>query len=68
MHRYTLVQALALLILWVVKASAIAVLFPLVIALLVPLRLLLDRVFEPGHLAFLDAAETPDEEAFQELD
>ena len=67
-HRYTLVQALGRLILWVVKASAIAVLFPLVIALLVPLRLLLDRVFEPGHLAFLDAAETPDEEAFQELD
>lgn len=65
-HKFTLIQASCLAVLWVVKTSAVGILFPLFIALLVPVRMLLDRFFEPEHLAMLDAEEEPDQEAFRE--
>ncbi len=65
-HKYTLIQATCLGVLWVVKTSAVGILFPLFIALLVPVRVLLDRLFLPEHLALLDAEEEPEQEAFRE--
>lgn len=61
MHLYTLVQVLALGLLWVLKASAIGILFPVLIALLVPLRLLLGRWFRPAELDKLDSEEEVEE-------
>jgi carbonic anhydrase/mannitol/fructose-specific phosphotransferase system IIA component (Ntr-type) len=61
-HIYTLIQAGCLALLWVIKASALAVLFPVVLAMLVPVRWLLGRFFSEKHLEILDAEETPEEE------
>ncbi len=61
-HKFTLLQVICLGILWFVKSSAIGILFPLFIALLVPVRLLAGRFFLPEHLAVLDAEEEPEEE------
>lgn len=62
-HKFTLIQLACLVALWVVKASAIAIVFPLVIALTVPVRLLLNRFFDAEHLEALDAEEEPEEES-----
>ncbi len=64
-HKYTLLQLVCLVILWIVKASVIGILFPLFIALLVPVRWLAGRYFSPQDLAALDADETPEEETRQ---
>jgi mannitol/fructose-specific phosphotransferase system IIA component (Ntr-type) len=61
-HAFTLVQLLCLGVLWYVKGSAIGILFPVFIALLVPVRQILGRFFTESHLAALDAEEEPDEE------
>lgn len=58
-HKFTIVQAACLLLLWIVKSSAIGILFPLFIALLVPVRAMLARFIAPDHLAALDAEEVP---------
>lgn len=60
-HKYTAIQLAGLVVLWVVKASALGILFPLFIGLLVPVRLALGRFFKPEHLALLDAEEEPEE-------
>ena len=60
-HTYTAIQAVCLLVLWLVKASALGIVFPLFIALLVPVRMGLERFFKAEHLALLDAAEEPEE-------
>ncbi|MBL8896902.1 MAG: HCO3- transporter [Planctomycetes bacterium] len=60
-HLYTIIQAVALAALWVLKASSIGILFPVLIALLVPLRLLLGRWFTAEELAALDAEEVAEE-------
>ena len=65
-HRYTAIQASCLAVLWVVKTSAVGILFPLFIALLVPVRIVMGRFFEPEHLALLDAEEEPEQEEFRE--
>lgn len=61
-HLFTLLQLVCLLVLWVVKTSAYGILFPLLIALLVPFRFLLSKFFSPNDLAMLDAEEDPEEE------
>jgi hypothetical protein len=61
-HKFTAIQALLLGLLWVVKTSSLGVLFPLIVALLVPIRLWLSRFFSEQHLASLDAEEEPDQE------
>ena len=61
-HKFTLLQLACLVVLWVVKASAWAIAFPILIAVLVPIRLFADRFFEAQHLLALDAEEEPDEE------
>lgn len=64
-HHFTLVQLVCLVVLCGITLSPNASLrlsFPLFIALLVPVRLLINRVFDDKHLAALDADETPQEE------
>ena len=60
-HKFTMIQLSGLVSLWVLKASAVGILFPILIALLVPLRLMLPRFFKQKHLAALDAEEDPAE-------
>lgn len=54
-HLFTAIQLVGLVVLWVVKASALALVFPLFIVLLVPLRFALDRFFDERHLEALDS-------------
>lgn len=61
-HAFTLLQLACLGVLWFVKSSGIGILFPVFIALLVPIRLLAGRFFAAEHLAALDAEEEPEEE------
>jgi hypothetical protein len=65
-HTFTVIQALCLAVLWIVKTSAVGILFPLFIGLLVPVRVLMGRFFDEEHLALLDAEEEPDEEMDRE--
>jgi hypothetical protein len=51
-----------------VKGSSYGVLFPLCIAMLVPIRRGLERVYRQKDLAFLDADENPEEEQYREMD
>lgn len=60
-HAFTALQVLCLGILWVVKSSALGILFPVFIALLVPVRILAGRWFTAEHLAALDGEEEPSE-------
>ncbi len=68
LHSFTLIQVLCLSVLWVVKSSTYGVLFPLCIAMLVPIRRSLNRAYSQKDLAFLDADENPDEEQFRDID
>ncbi|MCO6439601.1 MAG: HCO3- transporter [Nitrococcus mobilis] len=60
-HYFTAIQVACFAALWILKSSAIGILFPVLIALLAPLRLLLDRFFKREHLQALDADEDMDE-------
>jgi len=51
-----------LAVLWFLKTSSLGILFPLPIALLVPVRFLLDRFFDAHHLSHLDGEEEPEQE------
>jgi len=62
-HLFTAIQVLCLAALWIVKISPFGILFPLLIALLVPVRQLIGRFLPAGDLRVLDADEAPDEEA-----
>ncbi len=61
-HKFTLLQLVCLIALWVVKASAWAIAFPILIAVLVPIRLFADKFFDAQHLLALDAEEEPEDE------
>jgi hypothetical protein len=64
-HLYTLLQFVCLAVLCMVNVSRsepIRILFPIFIALLVPIRFLAARFFRAEDLAVLDADEDPDEE------
>jgi len=65
-HTFTAIQTVCLAVLWVVKASAVGIVFPLFIALLVPVRIAMGKWFDPEHLALLDAEEQPSEEVDRE--
>lgn len=62
MHVFTLLQLTCLVVLWLVKASPAGILFPVFIALLVPVRLVAGRFFRSEDLKALDAEEIPEEE------
>ncbi len=61
-HAFTALQVICLAVLWIVKSSVIGILFPIFIALLVPVRIIAARFFSPEALAALDADEEPEEE------
>ena len=61
-HRFTILQFVCLAVLWVVKTSFLGLLFPLFIAVLVPVRSLAGRFFQPEHLVALESEEEPEEE------
>jgi len=61
-HRFTALQLGCLAVLIAVEVSPIAILFPLVLVLTVPVRAWAGRFFAPEHLVALDAEEEPDEE------
>lgn len=56
-HRFTLIQLACFLALWVLKASKVGILFPLLIAALVPIRMLVSRFFPKEHVEALLAEE-----------
>ena len=58
-HLFSAVEAACLALLWIVKSSALGILFPVFIALLVPVRALLERFISKEHLAALDSDEAP---------
>jgi hypothetical protein len=64
-HQFTAMQLAGLVTLWIVKVSPLAILFPLFIALGVPIRMLAGRIFAPQYLAALDADEEPEEDETQ---
>lgn len=59
-HAFTAIQLGCLVLLWVVKESALGILFPLFIAVLVPIRFILARVFRDPYLKALDASSVHD--------
>lgn len=61
-HKFTLIQLGCLAMLGIIKETSLGILFPLFIALLIPVRFLISRFFAPEHLAALDAETEPDEE------
>ena len=56
-HAFTFIQLLCLVALWVLKSSKLGLLFPVLIAMLVPIRRSLPRFFSKEHLHALDAEE-----------
>ena len=67
-HGFTAIQATALGALWLVKSSSVSILFPVLIGALPFIRVAMRGFFKPEHLAFLDAAEAPEEEEERALD
>jgi hypothetical protein len=67
-HRFTLIQLVCFVILWVLKASRIGLLFPLMIAALVPIRMFASRFFPPEYIAALIAEDPEEEEELHILD
>ncbi len=56
-HKFTGIQVISLAVLWTLKSSPLGLLFPILIAALVPIRASLSQIFDPAHLAALDADE-----------
>ena len=61
-HKFTLIQLACFVILWVLKTSKIGILFPLMIAALVPIRLFAAKYFEPDQMEALIAEDLEEEE------
>jgi len=71
-HLFTLLQLLGLVSLWVLKTAKVrgfplGILFPLLIALLVPFRMMMNNWFDSKHLDILDSEESDDDIGDQEL-
>ncbi len=64
-HVFTAIQTGAMIVLCMINLSqweGVRILFPVFIALLVPLRWMMDRMFSREHLQALDADEVPESE------
>jgi hypothetical protein len=60
-HAFTAIQLAGLVVLWLVKTHPqLGILFPLFIAILVPVRMAAGRFFSDEHLAALDSEEEPE--------
>ncbi|XP_069791502.1 sodium-driven chloride bicarbonate exchanger [Narcine bancroftii] len=53
-HLFTVIQASCLIILWVIKASRAAIVFPMMVLALVFIRKLMDFIFSKRELSWLD--------------
>jgi hypothetical protein len=61
-NKFTLIQVAGLVGLWSIKsAKPWGIFFPIVIAMLVPLRIYMSRIFKPERLAALDSEEEENE-------
>jgi hypothetical protein len=56
-HRFTLIQLACFVVLWLLKSSKAGILFPLMIAALVPINLFIVKFFSPDHIKYLDIDE-----------
>jgi hypothetical protein len=61
-HKFTFIQLVCFIILWILKTSKIGILFPLMIAALVPIRLFISKYFEKEHIDALIAEDMEEEE------
>jgi hypothetical protein len=62
LHRFTLIQLLCFVVLWVLKSSKLGILFPLMIAALVPIGMYIKRFFPAKYMDALLIEEDPVEE------
>jgi hypothetical protein len=63
-HKFTLLQFACFIVLWLLKTSSIGILFPLMIAALVPIRLYFSKFFESEHV---DALLLEDEKEGEDM-
>lgn len=63
-HLFTLIQFACFITLWVLKTSPLGILFPLMIAALVPIRYYASKLFNSDHI---DALLTEDEKEEEEM-
>ncbi len=56
-HKFTFIQFSCFIILWVLKTSRFGILFPLMIAALVPIQMLVSRYFNKEHIEILIAED-----------
>ncbi|MEP5613196.1 MAG: sodium bicarbonate transporter family protein [Cyclobacteriaceae bacterium] len=61
-HQFTIIQFLCFVVLWVLKTSPAGILFPLFIAMLVPIRLFMAKFFKGEHLWALVKEDEEEEE------
>lgn len=61
-HKFTIIQFVCFVALWLLKSSSIGILFPLLIAALVPIRMFVSRYFNPKHIEALISEEAVGEE------
>ncbi len=61
-HQFTIIQFLCFIVLWVLKTSPVGILFPLFIAALVPIRMLMAKFFRAEHLWALVKEDEEEEE------
>ena len=66
-HKFTVIQFLCFVGLWILKASKIGILFPLLIAALVPIRLFVSRYFKKEHIDVMIAEDLEEEEKIREI-
>lgn len=67
-HRFTAIQLLCFVVLWVLKASRFGILFPLMIAALVPINMLMARFIPATYMDALVAEESHQDEEKHTLD
>ena len=67
-HRFTLIQIICFVILWLLKASKFGILFPLMIAALVPINIFIRRFFPKKYLDALIAEDTEEGHQIHRLD
>lgn len=66
-HKFTLIQLVCFLALWIVKSSKLGILFPLMIAALVPIERFVSRLFDPVHFDLLVAEDQEEAIAIHQL-
>lgn len=67
-RNFTIIQLISFVILWLVKASKFGILFPLMIAALVPIQILISRFFDKDHVETLIAEEEDEVATTHQLD